>query len=317
MTPPPGCVTGSFVAEPIQRLGRIFAEKDAKVRQERLAKAVLASGAYPFDSGSEDSEQLVSGFVTALDRSYEYCRMAGPRTDLAVSFNGGKDACVVLYLWLASAVAAAASTGDQDADGAIPGQTVIYFDSTDEFPAVRSFVKFVIKSLGLRMLVIEGSNFKQGMDTLVASGLRAVVMGQRRGDPWMDGVDVFSPSTPGWPAFLRINPVIDWSFMHVWMFLRVFGLPYCALYDEGFTSLGSLNDTARNPQLLRSDGSYRPAYELLDETSERAGRLSKRRAKDQTAENQDIKLIPENTDPSDVIDALHEGEGGTGHTVAC
>ena len=47
--------------------------------------------------------------------------------------------------------------------------------------------------------------FRRGMEDLVAKGLRAVVMGQRRGDPWMNDVDAFSPSTEGWPTFMPIG----------------------------------------------------------------------------------------------------------------
>lgn len=40
----------------------------------------------------------------------------------------------------------------------------------------------------------------------------------------------------------------------------------------GYTSIGSITDTLKNPDLLRPDGSYAPAYELRDASSERAGR---------------------------------------------
>lgn len=36
------------------------------------------------------------------------------------------------------------------------------------------------------------------------------------------------------------NPIIDWSDEEVWKFIRHENLPYCKLYDEGFTRLGCI-----------------------------------------------------------------------------
>lgn len=82
---------------------------------------------------------------------------------------------------------------------------------------------------------------------------------------------------------MRVNPILNWEYGHVWHFLRTFNLPYCILYDQGFTSLGKVTDTRPNPALLRKPMSaengeslsYWPAYMLADWSLERAGRLNK------------------------------------------
>lgn len=63
----------------------------------------------------------------------------------------------------------------------------------------------------------------------------------------------------------------------MWDFLLELDVPYCALYDQGYTSLGSTHNTVPNP-LLKNEGAptgWEPAYKLTDESKERAGRLDR------------------------------------------
>lgn len=57
-------------------------------------------------------------------------------------------------------------------------------------------------------------------------------------------------------------------------FIRHLGIPFCNLYNRGFTSLGGMTDTHPNPALALDAGAtmFRPAYELMDDDEERLGR---------------------------------------------
>jgi len=87
-------------------------------------------------------------------------------------------------------------------------------------------------------------------------------LGTRRTDPNAADQDVFSPSSKGWPAFMRVNPVMDWEYTDVWRFLGAAGVEYCSLYDQGYTSIGTVENTVPNALLQREDGTHAPAYEV-------------------------------------------------------
>lgn len=92
---------------------------------------------------------------------------------------------------------------------------------------------------------------------------------------------------------MRLNPLLEWSYHDVWHYIHLNSVPYCSLYDRGYTSIGNRANTVPNPHLRRTDaececgsksdavcscdlGGYRPAWELQDATMERAGRLPRK-----------------------------------------
>ncbi len=55
--------------------------------------------------------------------------------------------------------------------------------------------------------------------------------------------------------------------------MRHLDIPYCTLYDLGYTSLGGTTDTHPNPALKADGGNmFKPAYELVEDKAERLGR---------------------------------------------
>lgn len=75
---------------------------------------------------------------------------------------------------------------------------------------------------------------------------------------------------------IRIHPLINWSYALVWQVIKELEIPYCSLYDHGYTSLGSISDTLRNPFLGADEG----AWNLVDgDVNERAGRVARKSGK--------------------------------------
>jgi len=209
--------------------------------------------------------QVVKQAVATLEKAIETYGL----DDICIGFNGGKDCTVLLHLFHAVA--------KKKFPNHKKNLQALYIRSRSPFPEVEKFVEISRDNYDLEMIHYDGS-IKESMATLLQKrpNIKAVIMGTRSTDPHASHLTSFSPTDEGWPQVMRVNPVLDWSYTHIWTFLRRLNVPYCMLYDQGYSSLGSLDNTHPNPRLQYVDDrghlAYRPAYTLLDGGSERDGR---------------------------------------------
>lgn len=226
---------------------------------------------------SDESIKYVHESLSTLESAF---RLYGWK-NVCVAFNGGKDATVVLYLALAALGKLVSKRTDRKGNDNVTLHC-LYLEGkgNDNFTEVDAFVEKVIAANPVLSCVYVQLGIREGIEHFVRNRQQtcAFVMGTRRSDPHGVSMERFEPSSPDWPPFMRVNPILNWRYHDVWRFLRTFNIPYCQLYDRGYTSIGSVATTAPNPALCRiQDGiaTYDPAWKLENEDLERAGRSKK------------------------------------------
>jgi FAD synthetase len=183
---------------------------------------------------------------------------------LALSFNGGKDCTVLLYLLNIILQKKGKKCSDF---------ITVCFMIPNVFPEVIEFINKIREKFELKLIIIHNS-IKEGLKELLSMvSLKGIFMGTRRTDPFCEKLNYFQMTDKDWPQVMRINPILDWDYHDVWEFLITLKIPYCSLYDGGYTSIGSTLNTVPNPHLKKeSENGYEPAYLLKDASKERDGR---------------------------------------------
>jgi phosphoadenosine phosphosulfate reductase len=187
---------------------------------------------------SEKISETKKVLAQALDR----CGAA----KTAVAWTGGKDSTVALHLYLevlrergvaGRAVALSLDTGRKfaatiafrdrlaiawDIDLRLIRPTPEAFDAAD--PSDKTACCLRLKITPLRLALAE-----QGIACLI-TGIRADEHASRAGRP------VFEERHD--PDYTGVNALLPWTLLDVWAYVADRGLPYCELYDQGYTSLG-------------------------------------------------------------------------------
>ncbi|KAK7683731.1 hypothetical protein QCA50_013107 [Cerrena zonata] len=247
----------------------------------------IAKDVYDLASSDEPLASLVRESLDVIEDAID----SFGQEHVALSFNGGKDCTVLLHLFAAvlghrtptserckpvralhipvpspftdleSFIDEAADTYNLDIFHCIPPELSVESvpqPTTPGAPTITDANGDVHKPTRAK----GGEGMRRALELYKEKfpNIEAILIGTRRTDPHGSKLTFRNPTDSGWPAFERINPIINWGYGDVWTFLRKLNVPYCKLYDEGYTSLGSTYNTFRNPALR-----IQPSHESTEE----------------------------------------------------
>ncbi|KAJ3929429.1 MAG: adenine nucleotide alpha hydrolases-like protein [Lentinula lateritia] len=241
----------------------------------------VARQVYDLATSNDPLAPLIKEALDVIDEGLDACG----EDRVSISFNGGKDCTVLLHLF-AGALGKRRSASEYTSPIpaiyiAVPSSFPVLEDFIEDAvkdynldlfycrppqedsietvvtPAASSITKgrdYIHPLPGPRSVgkAKGGEGMRQALEMYKAQlpHINGILIGTRRTDPHGDRISFRCPTDEGWPRFDRINPIINWSYADVWTFLRQLNIPYCKLYDEGYTSLGSTYNTFPNPALL-------------------------------------------------------------------
>lgn len=174
-------------------------------------------------------------FLKSLQVISDMIRIFGLNS-IAISFNGGKDATICFYLLFyiirqlkqkeESNSPSNTSNSSNNSDSSNTPDTsnnsnenllghlipIIYFHDPRSFPEMTQFLEEIKLRYNLNYEVYNCS-YKEGMkDMTERKGIKAIVMGVRKGDPYTETAEYFTPSSPDWPSFMRVYPLLNWKY---------------------------------------------------------------------------------------------------------
>ena len=141
--------------------------------------------------------------------------------EIYVSFNGGKDITAASYILI-----------DTISKETLSQIQFVHFQEKDEFPELVEFIDEFSNKMHINVKHIQSNTIYEGVINLVnENNCKAIIMGTRSTDPSIDAEKgPFQPTSTGWPNFMRVYPVFQWTYTDIWDYLQ--GRLYCSLYDK-------------------------------------------------------------------------------------
>ncbi len=197
-----------------------------------------------------------------IQHAIELLREHEPEGGYALAFSGGKDSVVIKQLAIESGVKFRA----------------FYSVTTIDYPDVVDFIRTQHKDVewlrnpkgGFFKRLIERGFFPTRLARWCCEefkenslkGYGAKIIGvraaesARRAKLWKEVVIDWNNENVKF-----ICPIVDWSQDDVWNFIKSRNLPYCKLYDEGYTRIGCLNCPMQSAKVRTQEMKKYPNYE--------------------------------------------------------
>lgn len=159
-----------------------------------------------------------------------------PEEGYYLAFSGGKDSCVIKAL---SDMAGVKYDAHYSVTTIDPPDLVYFIrkhhpDVIFERPKRSFLTEMVERGFPMRMRRWCCSDYKEkgGEGRVVMMGLRNAEGRSRSRRKMVEHCQLKGKKF--------VNPIIDWTDRDVWLFMGLYKIPYCSLYDEGWNRIGCL-----------------------------------------------------------------------------
>ncbi|KII65651.1 FAD synthase [Thelohanellus kitauei] len=193
-----------------------------------------------------------------------------PGKSIFLCFNGGKDSTVMLHLFYAALMVV--SEKFEKPVKILGLENIMLLNIRDDpFEELDNFIYQTVAYYGPKLVELDVSvDFRASCFEFSSlyPDKYVCIMGTRLSDG--KKLESIQKTDDDWPYFLRIHPLLDFTYEDIWSYIYRYDVPFCQLYNQGYTSLGPKSITKKNEN-LRIDGTevYKSACELKDADSER------------------------------------------------
>ncbi len=211
-------------------------------------KAGLTSSDFAGESASLLKEKISIG-IDIIKEAYD---RFGDK--IGIAYTGGKDSSVLLDLTRKAF------------NGKIPFK-VITIDTSAEFKEIKEFIERIKKEWGFELLTysneealkknypiardkadccltLKTAPLKQSVKDL---HLKALMTGIRRDETEARADESFFSKRKD-PHHYRVHPILHFTEKDIWDYIKLYNLPYCSLYEQGYRSIDCAPCTSKAPR---------------------------------------------------------------------